>query len=405
MTLEIEGICHPRFAAVRTAFEAAFEKNREVGAAIAFELDGKTVIDLWAGHTDQKKTQRWRHDTIVNTYSTTKGITAICAHQLAERGLLDFDAPVAAYWPEFAQAGKQDLPVRFLLNHQAGLPALRRPMPDGALFDWAAMTEALAAETPWWEPGTAQGYHAVTYGYLIGEVIRRASGKTTGEWLRTELADPLEADFQLGVPASEAGRVSDLIGSLLPPQLGNADQKDTKPGTTRVRLKGPLANFFRDMGDPSTIIGSAFGNPPQRPGIVNSHAWRSAEIPSANGHGTAAGLARLYGTLACGGERGDVRILQPQTIERARQEQGCEPDRILADLKIRYGLGFMLQSKVLPLSPSPNAFGHPGAGGSLGMADPDAKVGFGYVMNRLKPGLMGGATAYAVLDAFYEALR
>ena len=407
MTVAIEGSCHPRFQRVRDAFEIAFEKNREVGAAIAFDLDGENVVDLWAGHVDKEKTQPWRHDTIVNTYSTTKGMTAICAARLVEQGRLDLDAPVADYWPEFAQAGKDELPVRYLLSHRAGLPTLRKPMPDESLYDWEAMTSALAAETPWWEPGTKQGYHAVTYGFLVGEVIRRVAGRTAGQMFREDIAEPLEADFQIGLPASEDGRVSDIIGSILPPKMPKkkADDPDAKSKKTEARIKGPMADFFREMADPTTMVGGAFGNPRQRRDAVNTRAWRAAEIPSANGHGNATALARIYGTLARGGERDGVRILEKESIDRTRTEQGFEPDLILGGMKIRYGLGWMLRSQTLPATPSPNAFGHAGAGGSLGVADPDARVGFGYVMNRLKPGLMGGVTAFAALDAFYAALE
>ena len=411
MSVQIEGSCDPRFESVRTAFAEAFEKHREIGAAIAFDLDGENVVDLWAGHSDEARTLPWRFDTIVNTYSTTKGMTAICAHQLVERGLLDLDAPVADYWPEFAAAGKATLPVRLLLNHQAGLPAIRQKLPDEALYDPAAMASALAAEAPWWPPGSDQGYHPVTYGFLVGEVIRRVSGQTVGEMFRREVAEPLEADFQIGLAASEDGRVSDMIGSIAAPRLdapsrGQDGADGGQPGAsaTRARIKGPLADFLRDMGDPSTMVGAAFSNPRQARGAVNTRAWRGAEIPAANGHGNATALARIYGTLARGGERDGVRILETESIDRARTEQGEAPDRTLGGLSIRYGLGFMLRNATMPFSPGDQAFGHPGAGGSLGMADPETRVGFGYVMNRIKPGLTGGSTAYHVLGAFYEAL-
>jgi CubicO group peptidase (beta-lactamase class C family) len=267
------------------------------------------------------------------------------------------------------------------------------------------MADALAAETPWWEPGTQQGYHAVTFGFLVGELIRRASGMTVGQLFRQEIAEPLQADFQIGLPPSEDRRVSDLIGSLAPPKLDRPKKGvEDAPKAPRARVKGPLGDFFRDMGDPTTMVGAAFSNPRQPHGIANSRAWRGAEIPAANGHGTATALARIYGTLARGGERAGVRILEKESIDLARTEQGHTPDLILGGLRIRYGLGFMLRSKVLPFSPHEGAFGHPGAGGSLGMADPEARVGFGYVMNRMKPGLMGGSTAFAALDAFYAAL-
>jgi len=400
MSIPIEGSCDERFAKVREVFEAAFEKYGEVGAAISFTLDGESVVDLWGGYVDADRRRPWRSDTLVNTYSTTKGMTALCAHQLVERGKIDLDAKVADYWPEFAQAGKESITVRWLISHQAGLPAIRKPLPDEALYDWEAMISALAAESTWWEPGTQHGYHPVTFGHLVGEVIRRVSGQSVGEWFRQHVSGPLDADFHIGLPASEDARVSNLIGGLIAPKL---DEK-AEPGQAVARLKGPMAQFMRDMTDPTTMVGAAFNNPRQPRGAVNGRAWRGAEIPAANGHGTARALARIYGALARGGEIDGVRLLEPESIERARTRQASGPDATLGGLPIDYGLGFMLQSRSMPLSPNVGSFGHPGAGGSLGMADPAARVGFGYVMNKMKPGLMGGQTGYAVIDAFYAAL-
>lgn len=400
MTIPIEGHCDPRFSRVRDRFEKAFLKNREVGAAIAFVLDGETVVDLWAGHRTADREHPWTRDTIANTYSTTKGLTAICALRLVERGLIDLDAPVARYWPEFAQAGKERIPVRWLLSHQAGLPALREPLPSETLMDWEAMTTALAAEKPWWEPGTRHGYHPVTFGFLVGEVIRRVSGKSVGTLLREEVAGPLGADFQIGLPAEDDARVAEMIGGLVP-----ARETGDAADAPKARLKGPLARFVSEMADPTTMVGAAFNNPKSPPGTVNTRAWRAAEIPAANGHGSARALARVYGTLARGGELDGVRILDEETIRRAREEQASGPDATLAGMPIRYGLGFMLRSDFMPFSPNPDAFGHPGAGGSIGMADPETRTGFGFVMNKMSMGLVGGPTGFAVLNAFFEVLR
>jgi CubicO group peptidase (beta-lactamase class C family) len=394
----IEGVCDARFSRVREVFREEFESGSEVGAAISFTLDGETVVDLWGGHADRERTRPWQRDTIVNTYSTTKGMTAICAHQLIERGKIDIDAKVADYWPEFAQAGKESIPVRWLLSHRAGLPAIEKPLPEDALFDWSMMTEALAAQSPWWEPGTKQGYHAVTFGYLVGEVIRRVSGQTVGQWFREHVAGPLDADFHSGVPEKDDVRVANMIGSILAPKI------KAEPGKPAPRVVGPMADFMRDMADPNTMVGAAFNNPRQRRDLVNTRAWRGAEIPAANGHGTARALARIYGALSRRGEIDGIRLLEPDSIERARAVQSAGPDATLAGLTVHYGLGFMLQSKFMPLCPNGEGFGHAGAGGSLGMADPTAGVGFGYVMNKMKPGLLGGKTAYAAIDAFYEAL-
>jgi CubicO group peptidase (beta-lactamase class C family) len=406
MAVPIHGHCDARFENVRRVFEDKLENGGEVGAAIAFTLNGEPVVDLWGGYyaseneeeaaDAQHAPREWERDTLVNTYSTTKGMTAICAHRLIEQGLLDLDAPVAQYWPEFAAGGKQDIPVRWVLSHQCGLPAIRKTMPPESLFDWDALCAALAEQEPWWKPGTRHGYHPMTFGFLVGELIRRAGGRSVGQMFREDIALPLEAEFHIGLDAKHDGRVSNMIGGLAP-----AKPKDGKPA---VKIKGPMGDFMRDMVDPTTMVGAAFNNPRMSPNTVNSREWRAAEIPAANGHGTANGLARIYGALAQGGETDGVRILEAASVVRARTEEVSGPDATLFQMPMRYGLGFMLRSDFMPLSPSPNAFGHPGAGGSIGMADPDAGVGFGYVMNKMQMGLVGGPTAFAVIKAFFEEL-
>jgi CubicO group peptidase (beta-lactamase class C family) len=219
MAVKIEGTCDPKFNRVKDMFAENFEKRGEVGAAAAVMLDGKSVVDIWAGHADRDKTRPWTRDTLVNVYSTTKGVTAICAHSLADKGLLDIDAPVAKYWPEFAQAGKDKMPVRYLLSHRAGMAAVRKPLDDDALFKWDKMTTALAEQEPWWEPGTKHGYHALTFGYLVGEVIRRITGKTPGTYLRDELAGPLGLDLHIGLDAKNDARTGDMI-AMPPPGPG-----------------------------------------------------------------------------------------------------------------------------------------------------------------------------------------
>ena len=400
MAVPVHGHCDPRFENVRRVFTQRFEAGKEVGAAISFTLNGESVVDLWGGFVARKDAadgdREWERDTIVNTYSTTKGMTAICAHRLVEQGLLDLDAPVVQYWPEFGAAGKDEIPVRWLLSHQSGLPAIRKPLPAEALFDWTTMCAALALQEPWWKPGSQHGYHPVTYGFLVGEVIRRVAGRSVGQMFREDVAEPLEADFHIGLDAADEERVSNLIGGIAPPR--------PKSGEPAPKIKGPMGDFLRDMTDPNTMTGAAFNNPRMSPSTVNSHEWRAAEIPAANGHGTARALARIYGALARGGEIDGVRILDPASIDRARTEQVSGPDATLGQMPMRYGLGFMLRSDFMQLSPSPNAFGHPGAGGSIGMADPDAGVGFGYVMNKMQMGLVGGPTAFAVIKAFFEVL-
>ena len=393
-TAPIHGHCDPRFEAVRQVFSENLKSGNDLGAGVAFTLHGEPVVDLWGGFLDLEHTQPWERDSLVNLYSTTKGMTAICAHQLMERGQLDVDAPVANYWPEFAAAGKASIPVRQLLCHQAGLPAIRKPLETSVLYDWEALTAALAEQEPWWEPGTRHGYHALTFGHLVGEVIRRVSGQSVGNYFRENVAEPLDADFQIGLPDKDHARTSTLHGRLI----------GGDPKASGSEIPEPLKAFMRDMADPTTMTGGAFNNPRIPPDAVNSAEWRRAEIPAANGHGTAQSLARIYGALACGGEVDGVRILDGETIERAIEVQAEGPDAVLGGMPMRFGLGFMLRSPIIPLSPSPRAFGHPGAGGSIGMADPDAGVGFGYTPNKMQMGLVGGAGAFAMIKAFFEAL-
>jgi CubicO group peptidase (beta-lactamase class C family) len=385
MAVKVEGTCDPRFSRVRDAFVENFEKRNEVGAAAAVMLDGKSVVDLWAGHADKAKTRPWTRDELVNVYSTTKGVTAICAHRLADQGKLDLDAPVAKYWPEFAQGGKDKMPVRFLLSHRAGLPAVRKVLDGDALFNWKTMTEALAEQEPWWTPGTNHGYHAVTFGYLVGEVIRRISGKTPGAYLRDELAGPLGLDFHIGLDAKHDSRTADMIPS--PP-----------PGPGEPNL------FAEAMKDPESMLAKAFMNPPLmvKPGLVNSREWRAAEIPAANGHGTARSLARLYGALARGGELDGVRVMSKDEVAKCSIEQSFGPDAVLM-LSTRFSLGFMMSQPGASLGPNPKSFGHPGAGGSLGYADPEAKIGFGYTMNKMQASLLIDPRATALIDAVYAS--
>jgi CubicO group peptidase (beta-lactamase class C family) len=386
MAVKVEGTCDPKFSRVRDAFVENFEKRNEVGAAAAVMLDGKSVVDLWAGHADRAKTRPWTRDELVNVYSTTKGVTAICAHRLADQGKLDLDAPVAKYWPEFAQGGKDKMPVRFLLSHRAGLPAVRKVLDGDALFNWKTMTDALAEQEPWWTPGTNHGYHAITFGYLVGEVIRRISGKTPGAYLRDELAGPLGLDFHIGLDAKHDSRTANLIPS--PP-----------PGP------GEPNPFADAMKDPESMLAKAFMNPPMmaRPGLGNSREWRAAEIPAANGHGTARSLARLYGALARGGELDGVRVMSKHEIAQCSIEQSFGPDAVLM-LSTRISLGFMMSQPGASLGPNPKSFGHPGAGGSLGYADPEAKIGFGYTMNKIQASLLIDPRATALIDAVYASL-
>jgi CubicO group peptidase (beta-lactamase class C family) len=383
--VKVEGNCNPRFAAVRDTFVENFSTFGETGAAVALTLDGRPVVDLWAGHVDAARTTPWEPDTIVNVYSTTKGMTAICAHRLVDQGRLDLDAPVATYWPEFAQAGKARLPVHHLLSHRAGLPAIGQVLAPQAMFEWETMTAALAAQEPWWEPGTRHGYHALTYGWLVGEVVRRLSGKSVGTFFRDEIARPLGIDFHIGLAPEHDRRVAPLI-PLPPPSAEQADL------------------FAEILKDPESMLAKAFLNPPVLPDAANTRAWRGAEIPAANGHTNARALARIYGALACGGELDGVRVLSPASIERALIEQAAGPDALLP-LYTRFGLGFMRSTPQEKMGPNPRTFGHGGMGGSMAFADPDARLGFGYVINELHMGLwLIDPRATALINAAYACL-
>jgi CubicO group peptidase (beta-lactamase class C family) len=380
-------MCDARFSAVRDALSDNFARFGEVGASVAVMVDGRMVVDIWAGNADAAGTRPWERDTIVNAWSCTKGVVATCVQRLVDHGLLDVDAPVAKYWPEFAARGKGDIPVRYLLSHQAGLPAIRKPLPLGAAYDWEMMTTTLAEEEPWWEPGTKHGYHAFTYGWLVGEVMRRASGQSPGTYWRKEIAEPLGLDFHIGLAPEHDARTAECIAAEPPP-----------PGET---------NFVMEMlKDPNSMPFRVLANPPDlfQPGVVNTREWRGAEIPAANGHGNARALARLYGALARGGELDGFRVVSAEGIERATVEQASGKDEVMG-LNLRTALGFVLSSPDAQMGPNPRSFGHSGAGGSLGFADPDAEVGFGYTMNRMiQPPTLVDPRWGPMIDAVYASL-
>ena len=352
----VQGVVRDGFERVREAFEANFADYPEVGAAVAVVRDGETVVDLWAGHADRERKRAWQRDTIVNVWSTTKGITALAAHMLVDRGKLDLDAPVARYWPEFAAAGKEALPVRYLLTHEAGLAALAPDLPAEALLDWDAVVRSLAAQAPAWEPGTKQGYHGLTFGWLVGEVMRRVSGQSVGSFVRSEIAEPLGIDCYIGIGAELDPRVADIL-------------RDERP-----EVRAPADAPAR----PS----------PLRQLDWNSRVVRAAEIPAANGHTNARALARIYGALARGGEIDGVRLLSPESVERAAQERANGVDATLG-VPTHRTLGFMRRFEEFDDVRPASSFGHSGAGGSQGFADPEARLGFGYTMNRMLMPLPG----------------
>lgn len=365
-TIEIKGKVKDGFQRVKDAFAANFADHSEVGASLAVMVEGEMVVDLWGGYADGAQTRPWERDTIVNTYSTTKGLTALCANQLIEQGKLDPEAPVAKYWPEFSQAGKEKLPVKYLLSHRAGLPAVDNMIPASEGYKWEPLVNALATQKPWWEPGTKHGYHAITFGSLVGEVVRRVSGMSVGTYVRKNIAEPLGVDFYIGFGAERDASVADII-----PQPFQTPPPDH-----------PL---FAAFSNPASMTFKAFMITPEpmtNPNFMNTREWRAAEVPAANGHGNGRSLATVYGALANGGEVNGVRLLNSDTIDEMRQEQSNGPDAVLL-IPMRFGRGFFLELPEYGLTPNTTLFGHPGMGGSFGLADPEAKVGIGYAMNKM----------------------
>ena len=375
----VEGTCDPAFASVRDAFAAGFADGAELGASLAIEVDGRLVVDCWGGWADTARTRPWERDTIACVFSCTKGLAAIVALQLVARGALDLDAPVARSWPEFAAAGKSDLPVRYLLTHEAGLSAISRPMPFGSLSDWDAMVDALAVQEPWWEPGTAHGYHGVTFGHLVGEVVRRVDGRTIGTALAEDVTAPLGIDCFLGLPAAQDARTAEMTIEL-----------------------DPDATTFFSHWKPDDLGPKSFGNPPDCNLIdhTNTRVFRAAEIPAANAHANARALARVYSALGAGD-------LLPETLVDEAGRPHVDGHDLVMGVPTRFGLGFEVTDPDAGFSFGPGArtFGHNGSGGSLGFLDPDAGISFGYVMNRMEwRERRDDARWFPIFDALYDAI-
>jgi CubicO group peptidase (beta-lactamase class C family) len=381
------GTCDQRFAAVRDALANNFREHHELGAAVAIEVEGRPVVDIWAGWADPERTRPWQKDTLVDVFSVGKAMAALCVLILVEREKVELEAPVSRYWPEFGVNGKSVVTVRMLLSQRAGLPAVRRLLPPDAIYDWDLMTKVLAAEEPWWKPGSTHGYHANTFGFLTGEIVRRTSGVSIGTFFREQVAGKLDADFHFGIAAKDDDRAAEYLFGDESPEAAAEGQR---------LVEGNEERRF--------LLSRVYFNPPGLSGLgtVNTREWRSAEIPSANGHATARAVARIYSALACGGAVDGVRLLSPQTIEEAITEASAGTDFVL-DRPSRFGLGFQLTQPERPLGPNPRGFGHFGAGGSLGFADPDARVSFGYAMNRPGPRWQNPRNR-ALVDALYASL-
>ena len=362
--MQIQGFHDLKFEAVREAFADLFNDPQERGAALCIQIGGDTVVDLWAGTADKDGEHAWHTDTIANLFSCTKTFTAVTALQLVEEGKLALDAPVAKYWPEFAAAGKASITLRQLLSHRAGLPALRELLPPEALYEWQTMVDALAAEAPWWTPGEGHGYAAITYGWLVGELIRRADGRSPGQSIVARTAQPLGLDFHIGLADDEFYRVAHIARS-----------KGTQGDASAQRL------LMAMMKEPASMSTRAFTNPPSIMTSTNKPQWRRMEQPAANGHGNARSLAGFYSGLL------DGRLLGPEMFAELTREHSVGEDKTLRT-QTRFGLGCMLDQPQVGNATyglSAKAFGHPGAGGSIGFADPQQEVAFGFVTNTLGP--------------------
>ncbi|HEX6859241.1 MAG TPA: serine hydrolase domain-containing protein [Caulobacteraceae bacterium] len=368
-----DGFTQDCFAEVRSVFDGNLARGDDLGASFCATLEGETVVDLWGGHADAEKTRAWERDTIVNVYSTTKTMTALTALLVADRGELDFDQRVAHYWPEFAAAGKDDVKVSHLMSHSAGLSGWREKISKEDLYDWEKATSLLAAQAPFWEPGTAPGYHAVTQGYLVGEVIRRITGKTVGTVFREEIAGPLNADFHIGLPASEDHRVADLIP---PPLATGGKQTELQKNMT----SNPGIDVFETRG----------------------RAWRGAEIPAAGGTGNARSVAQIHRIMANGGVADGKQFLSEAGVRKALEFQ-IEGEDLILGLPVRYGMGFGLPGGRVPL-PNPNTIYWGGYGGSLVIIDMDARTTFAYAMNKMASTTQGDMRAFSLAVAMWQAL-
>ncbi|MET8767838.1 serine hydrolase domain-containing protein [Streptomyces sp. NPDC004658] len=385
--MDVNGTVAEGFEPVREAFAANFALLGERGAAVAVYRDGHRVVDLWAGTRDVDGTAPWQHGTAQIVRSATKGVAAAALLLLHQRGELDLDAPVGTYWPEFKAAGKERTRVRDLLAHRAGVPVLDRPLTPAEAADPDLGAAAVAAQAPVWEPGTDHGYHAQTYSWLTGELLRRITGRPVGEWIADEIAGPVGADLWLGLPTSEHARVG---------RVGPVDAPETAGGL-KTRPKRAVAEAY---ADPDSLTRRAFAAISPLPD-ENDPGYRAAALPASNGIATADGLARFYASLI-GDVDGGTRLFTPRTTQLARTEQSAGPDRVLV-VGTRFGLGHMLHGAASPLL-SPTSFGHPGRGGALGFADPDTGIAFGYVTNGFRQSVTADPRAQALVRAVRTAL-
>ena len=361
----IKGLCRPEFDGVRHAFTANFTERDEVGAAVAVWVDGELVINLRGGSADAAGHQRWREDTLASVFSGSKGLTSTCVHLLAERGEIDLQAPVARYWPEFAQAGKESVTVAMVLGHRSGVIGPRTPMAWQATTNWDDICAALACSAPWWEPGTQQGYHMVTFGFILGEIVRRVTGRTLGQYLRTEIAEPIGADVHIGLPRAQHRRCAEMVNK---PHIRDVLASGQAPHRPKAVDEHPMAGMAIAMGFvPDDELGSA-----------DLTAWRSAEFPATNAHVSALGMSTFYNALA------QEKLLSREHLERVRISQGGFDTDVVLGPRVAdhgWGLGYMLNQRCMA-GPNRLSFGHGGSGGSFAFVDLEHRIGYAYVMNR-----------------------
>ena len=383
MLVPIHGTCDQAFLAVRDAFSNNFVEHGEIGASVCITVNGVKVVDLWGGYSDPQRVNLWQEDQLVNAFSIGKGVTAVVAAQCVALGLISYDTRVASIWPEFAVNGKESLTLRDVLGHRAGLPAVRTRLPRNAMLSWKMMTDSLAAETPWWTPGQEHGYHVNTYGFLVGEALRRATGKTVGQLIAEMIATPLNAEIYLGTPSHLHSRIADYEWP-----------NDPFPEAEPAGLDEEQLLQFNTYYNPSGLSGA---------GVVNTAPWRIAEMPSTNVHASARAISTLYTSLAHGGTHNNVTLLPYEVLGNASSEVSIGDDRILHRTS-RFGHGFQLPIPERGFGPNVQSFGHFGAGGSVGFCDPTATVGFGYVMNQMGPRWQNPRNR-ALIDSLYSSLQ
>ncbi len=375
---DIQGQCAPGFEPVKETFAENFSVRGDIGASFAAFHNGECIVDLWAGFRDKANTTAWTQDTLANVWSTTKGPTAMCCAQLVDQGKISYTDTVASYWPEFAAHGKENVTVGQMLSHQAGLSGLRETSKVEDFYDQDLMATRLAAQEPLWAPGAYSGYHAITYGFLAGELVKRVTGKSLGQYFHDEIAVPFGIDFHIGLPETEESRIAEMIES-----------------------DGP-AQSFDEIAD-TEIKKLTFTNPMLSPLFPNDRAWRAAEIPAAGGRGSAYAIAKLYGVLAAGGSQGDKQLLSLDGIKAMAAPQIENEDAVLG-FPLRWGAGMALNAEWGEYGPNMSAFGHSGWGGSFGAADLETGIGMSYVMNKMGGALAGDPRALALSKTLFECL-